>query len=106
MTEPATCELVVNVRVEDPAVAVMVTDVALPACQFRVTLCPELMEFVFAEKTRVGGFEPLLVLVVWLLEQEHKHNAVTINPRANPQTQFFVISSCARNGSRYRRAAK
>ncbi len=96
MTEPATCELDVNVRVEDPAVAVIVTDVALSACQFRVTLCPELMEFVFAEKTRVGGLEPLLGLVVLLLEQEHKHNAVSINPRAIPRTQFFVISSCAR----------
>ena len=96
MTEPATCELVVNVRVEDPAVAVIVTDVALSACQFKVTLCPELMELVFAEKTRVGRFGPLLVVVGWLLEQAHKHNAVSINPRAIPRTQFFVISSCAR----------
>lgn len=84
--------------------AVIVTDVALVACQFRVTLCPELIEFVVAEKTRVGGFER--VPVVWLLEQAHRHNAVSINPRAIPRNQFFVISSCARNGSRYRRAAK
>jgi hypothetical protein len=83
--------------------------VALVACQFKVTLCPELMEFVLAEKTRVGGFEPLLVpvLVVWLLEQAHKHNAVPINPKAIPRSQFFVIIVvCALNGSRYRRAAK
>jgi hypothetical protein len=98
VTEPATCELVVNVRVEVPAVAVIVTDVALLACQFRVTLCPELMEFEVAEKTRVGGFEPLPgpVLAVWLLEQEHKHKPVAINPKATPRNQFFVISSCAR----------
>jgi hypothetical protein len=108
VVDPAGCELVVKVRVEDPMLAVIVTDVALVACQFRVTLCPELMEFVLAENTRVGGLEPLLVpvLVVLLLEQEHKHNAVAINPRAIPRTQLFVISSCARYGSRYRRATK
>lgn len=94
MTEPATCELVVNVRVEDPTVAVIVTDVALVACQFRVTLCPELMEFAFAEKIRVGGLEPLLVLAVLPPEQEHKHN-IPINPRAIPGTKSFVISSYA-----------
>ena len=98
VTEPAICELAVNVRVDDPAVAVIVTAVALVACQFRVTLCPELMEFVFAEKTRVGGVRTFAAagLVVWLLEQEHKHNPVKINPKAIPRTQFCVISSCAR----------
>jgi len=99
VTEAAACELVVNVRVADPTVAVIVTEVALAECQFRVTLCPALMEFVVAEKTRVGGgFEPLLVPVpvFWLPEQEHKNKAVPINPKENPRTQFFVISSCAR----------
>src|SRR6266567_3324495 len=43
-TLPAACELVVTVRVEAPAVAVIVTDVAFVACQFNVTLCPALME--------------------------------------------------------------
>jgi hypothetical protein len=31
-----------------------VTEVALAACQVNVTLCPELMEFVLAEKVTVG----------------------------------------------------
>jgi hypothetical protein len=84
--------------VEDPTVAVIVTDVALVACQSRVTLCPELMVFVVAEKTSVGAFDPLPVpvVVVWLLEQEHRHNPVPINPKAIPRNQLFVISSCAR----------
>lgn len=42
-------------RVEDPAVAVIVTDVALNDVQFRVTLWPLLMVFVLAEKVIVGG---------------------------------------------------
>lgn len=98
MTEPASCELVVSVRVEDPTVALMVVEVAFVACQFRVTLCPVLIEFVFAEKTRVGGLEPLLVpvLVLGLLEQEHMYHTGTINPKAIPRTQLLVISSCAR----------
>lgn len=95
VTEPPTFELVINVRADEPAVAVIVTDVALVAFQFRVTLCPELIELVFAEKTKVGGVEPLLVLVLLLLEQEDKHNAVAINPRAIPRKQIVVISSCA-----------
>ena len=100
-------ELVINVRADDPAVAVIVTDAALVAFQFRVTLCPELIEFVFAEKTKVGGIVPLPVLVLLLLEQEDKHNAVAINPRAIPRKQIVVISSCAAvKGSRYRRATK
>ena len=91
VTEPATFELVINVRADEPTVAVIVTDVALVAFQFSVTLCPELIELVFAEKTNVGGVEPLLVLVRLLLEQEDKHNAVAINPRAIPRKQIVVI---------------
>jgi hypothetical protein len=98
VTEPVSCELVVNVRVEDPVVALMVVEVAFVACQFRVTLCPILIAFAFAEKTRVGGLEPLSVpvLVLGLVEHEHMHHTPTINPKAIPRTQFFVISSCAR----------
>jgi hypothetical protein len=95
VTEPAIFELVINVREEEPTVAVIITDVALVAFQFSVTLCPELIELVFAEKTKVGGVEPLLVLGRLLLEQEDKHNAVAINPRAIPRKQIVVISSCA-----------
>ena len=97
----------INVRADEPAVAVIVTDVALVAFQFRVTLCPELIELVFAEKTKVGGVEPLLVLVLLLLEQDDKHNAVAINPRAIPRKQIVVIRRLRANeGSRYRRATK
>jgi hypothetical protein len=107
VTEPAICELVVNVRADDPAVAVIVIDVASVACQFRVTLCPELTEFVFAEKTKVGRGEPLLVLVLLLVEQEDKHNAAAINPRAIPRKQIFVIRRVrVKEESRCRRAAK
>lgn len=42
-------------RVEDPAVAVIVTEVALNDVQFRVTLWPLLIAFVLAEKVIVGG---------------------------------------------------
>ncbi len=40
---PDACELVVTVRVVDPAAAVIVTDVAFKVCQLIETLCPELM---------------------------------------------------------------
>jgi hypothetical protein len=43
------------VRLEEPAAALMVTDVALVVCQLSVTLCPLLMEFVLAEKITVGA---------------------------------------------------
>jgi len=88
-------ELVINVRADDPAVAVIVTDAALVAFQFRVTLCPELIEFVFAEKTKVGGFGPLPVLVLLLLEQEDKHKDVAINPEGNPAKTDCCHSSWA-----------
>ena len=94
VTDPEASELVVRVRVDDPPFAVTVTDVAFVACQLRVTLWPALMEFAFAEKIKAGGVRPLLVpvpLLVLPLEQEHKHNAAAINPRANPRKQIVVI---------------
>lgn len=42
-------------RVEDPAVAVMVTELALNEVQLRVTLWPVLIAFVLAEKLISGG---------------------------------------------------
>jgi hypothetical protein len=53
-TVPEAFELDVTVRVEDPAVAVIVTPVAPVDCQVRVTLCPAVIEVVLAEKVRVG----------------------------------------------------
>jgi hypothetical protein len=38
VTLPEACELVVNVRVDEPAVAVIVTEVASADCQFSVTV--------------------------------------------------------------------
>jgi hypothetical protein len=46
---------VVNVRVDDPAVAVMVTPVAFALCQFSVTGCPEVIEVELALRVTVGG---------------------------------------------------
>lgn len=53
-TEPDACELVVTVRVEEPAVAVIVNDVAFVDCQVRVTLCPVLMEVGLAASVTLG----------------------------------------------------
>lgn len=55
LTDPDACELVVSVRVEEPAVAVMVTDVALLACQLSVTLCPLVIEVGLAESVTLGA---------------------------------------------------
>ena len=44
-TFPAACELVVTVREIEPEEAVMVTDVALVACQVNVTICPAVIAF-------------------------------------------------------------
>ena len=53
-TVPESCVPLTSVRVDEPAVAVMVTAVALVDCQFRVTLCPVLSEFVLAERVIAG----------------------------------------------------
>jgi hypothetical protein len=55
-TVPAACELVVTFReVEpEPVDAVMVTEVELVACQLSVTLCPDVIVFVFGEKIKLG----------------------------------------------------
>ena len=53
-TVPDAFELDMTVRVDVPAVAVIVTEVAFVACQVRVTLCPAVIEVMLAEKVRVG----------------------------------------------------
>lgn len=55
LTDPDACELVVTVRVEEPAVAVMVTDVASVACQLSVTLCPLVIEVGLAASVTLGA---------------------------------------------------
>lgn len=52
---PDVCEPLTTLRLEEPSDAVIVTDVALNACQFSVTLCPLLIEPVLAEKVIVGA---------------------------------------------------
>lgn len=54
LTLPDAFALVATVRADEPEVAVIVIDVALVICQFRVMLCPSLIEVELAEKTREG----------------------------------------------------
>lgn len=73
---PDAVDVDATVRDDVPAVAVIVTVVAFVVCQLSVTLCPWLMEFVLAEKTRVGALllrpKPLQALI--------PHNASGISP--------------------------
>lgn len=77
----------VNVRVELPAVAVIVTVVAFVVCQFRVTLCPALIELTLAEKMRVGAvLDPARPL-----QAVSPHKASGIIPLVMQRTLFFLI---------------
>lgn len=76
---PEAFEVDSTVRVELPAVAVIVTIVASVVCQFSVTLWPLLMEFVLAEKMRVG-MGLVLVLVPTPLQALIPHSARGISP--------------------------
>jgi len=98
---PEACELVVTFRVVDAAVAVIVIEVAFDVCHVNVTLCPEAIEFVLAEKTRVGAFtfgleeppEQALML----------HKATGTNPKAI-RRKFLVIVVYAVPGIAIQRA--
>jgi hypothetical protein len=59
MPAPVARGLLITVRAAEPVEAVMVTVVEFVALQLRVTLCPFVIVFVFAEKIRVGGLELL-----------------------------------------------
>jgi hypothetical protein len=83
------------VRVDEPAVAVIVTEMAFVLCQWSVTLCPASIELVFAEKTKVGALWCLLGLGVLVLEQEQRHQATAIVPRAT-QRKLIVFIRCLR----------
>jgi hypothetical protein len=65
-------------RVEVPAEAVIVTEVALNDCQFKVTLCPLLIVFVLAENVMVGAGALGLEL---LAQDERNHKAKTRAPQ-------------------------
>ena len=62
-TVPAACELTVTVRGVEPVEAVMVTEVELVACQLSVTLCPDVMVFVFGEKIKLGDCATFTIAV-------------------------------------------
>lgn len=90
VTLPEACELVVNVRVDEPAVAVIVTEVALADCQFKVTVSPALIAPELAENTRSGG-PPLLSP----LQPESASKATGIAPQVTQRNIFFFISVVA-----------
>lgn len=104
---PAVCELLVTVREDVPAVAVIATEVALFVCQLRVTLWPSSMEPVLAEKTTVGavagtggvgGFE------FWLeepVEHEHKAQKALRAKMRESQRKLILIIRCLR-AAKYR----
>jgi hypothetical protein len=84
---PVASELFVSVRVEEPSLAVMVTEVAKTACQFSVTLCPASIAPVLAEKIRAGGFVGLLSPL-----QPHRDNRATgIAPHISQRNNFVLI---------------
>jgi hypothetical protein len=90
-TLPESCEPLTSVRLDEPAIAVIVTDVALDACQFSVTLWPGLSEFVLAERVMAGA----------TFGSEFPHDAETnIAPIRIPQeierNASFIIGSLIR----------
>lgn len=94
LTLPEAWDEDVKVRVELPAVAVIVTAVAFVVCQWRVTLCPALIEFTLAEKMRVGA----AVDPPTPLQALSPHKASGIIPLIMQRTLFLFI--CLRRLSR------
>jgi len=87
VTLPDACGLVVRVFVEDPAVAVIETDVALVLCQLTVTLCPGLMDAGLTDSVMVGG---------GVFETPVAHPLIPAKtadkvPRATQQKRVFLI---------------
>lgn len=84
-----------NVRVELPAVAVIVTAVAFVVCQLRVTLCPALIELTLAEKMRVGaalgGGLGAVLGPARLLQALNPHKANGMIPLVMQRTLFLLI---------------
>ena len=81
-------------RVDEPAVAVLVTELAFVVCQVSVTLCPSLIEFELAENTSVGLCGGGVVVDFWpeLVEQEQSpQRAIGIIPNAVRQKLILFI---------------
>lgn len=71
--------LVVTVRVDEPAVAVIVTEDALVEPQLNVTLCPLLIEVALAVRVTVGAeVDDPLELVP---QEQHSQRADKIRPQ-------------------------
>lgn len=87
VTLPEGCELVVTVRVDEPAVAVIVTEVALAVCQFSVTVWPASIAPELAENTRLGA-SALLSPV----HPENDNKATGIAPQVTQRNNFIFIS--------------
>jgi hypothetical protein len=83
---PEASELVVSVRVEEPAVAVIVTEVAFTACQVKVTLCPTSMAAALAEKTSDGGSDLLTPL-----QPDSDNNATGSEAQVTQRRMLFLI---------------
>ncbi len=91
-TLPEAFELVVRLRVEVPAVAVMVTEVALEDCQLSVTDCPELMEVELAVSVTLGVDGNV---VLGLLAQEERPQAASSKiPQEGEQRFFRLMCLC------------
>jgi hypothetical protein len=86
---PDICEPVTILRVDDPAEAVMVTDVALNACQFSVTLWPLLIAVVLVEKVIVGA-----ILAPESPQAVKPHNAAIKAPQEIHRTAWVFIRRC------------
>jgi hypothetical protein len=83
---PDGCPPLTRVRVEEPAVAVIVTAVALAACQFSVTLWPGFSEFVLAERVMLGA-----PFALELAHDEEPHTAAIRAPQEIQRNARFII---------------
>jgi hypothetical protein len=82
----------VTVRVDEPLLAVMVTEVELVACQLKVTLWPLMMEVALAEKVTVGS---VCITAFELFAQEQEpHKARSRGPQESLRKRRSIICSC------------
>ncbi len=89
---PEACELVDMVRVEDPATAVMVTELALVDCHVSVTLCPLLIAVVLVVRETVGADDDGLLE---LPQEQPRKRANRIKPQEKGRRLFRLMCLCA-----------
>ena len=97
---PVARGLVITVRDADPVEAVMVTVAAFVAFQLSVTLCPEVMVLVFAERIMVGVPELLCEgLPPPLQAQRPKRAQIRLaNPILRKVFSFILRRPCFASG--------